>query len=287
LLVHQGQSQPTANFDTPTASEGQAPVNVTCSPGSGTEFQNGTTTVTCEAVDALARKGSCTFLVTVTPVPRLDKTKFMAFGDSITEGKTSLVGRGVVVKPPNVINLTPSYVNQLNAKLEARYQDQTVTIIADGFGGEKAGEGKLRLERDWTAYSPDALLVTEGVNDLLSPDTATPAGMEGAMNSVIDALQRMIRFAKGRNARVFVGTLLPITPPRGSNVIAAIPILNDRIRKLAATEDATLVDLYGVVPASLIGRDGLHPKEEAYVIIADEWLKAIIEKMEVRQSVAP
>ncbi len=283
LLSHDAQPQPSANFDAPTPVDGQAPVNVTCNPGSGTEFANGTTTITCEAVDALSRKGSCTFTVTVSRVPRLDKTKFLAFGDSITEGKI----RSVVVVPPGILNEPGSYVNQLNTKLESRYLDQTITLVADGWGGELAGVGKLRLERDWPMFNPDALLVMEGVNDLLAPDTATPAGMDAAMNSVIDALQRMVRFGKSRGARVFLGTLVPMAAPQPANVIAAVPVLNGRIKSLAAAENVALVDLFAAVPTSELSADGLHPKASGYNLVADEWLKAIIEKMEVKPPTAP
>jgi lysophospholipase L1-like esterase len=281
LASHQGQPQPSANFDAPVATGGQAPVNVTCNPGSGNEFPNGTTVVTCEAVDAAARKGSCTFSVVVTLVPRIERTKFLAFGDSITEGKRTLGPRTIFTVPPNTHYEPGGYPDLLETKLTARYADQTITMIADGLGSEKAGAGKLRLEETWSMFNPDALLVMEGDNDLLSSETGTPAGMEDAMTSITDALRRMIRFAKGRGARVYVATLLPITPPKGANVIAAIPVLNGRIRTLVAEERATLVDLYNAVPPNMMGSDGLHPKLAAYDVIAEEWLKAIIATLEI------
>ncbi len=281
LASHPGEPQPTANFDAPVATDGQAPVNVTCNPGSGNEFPNGTTAVTCEAVDAAAQKGSCTFSVVVALVPRIEKTKFLAFGDSITEGKRSLGPRTIFTVPPNTHYEPGGYPDLLETKLTARYADQTITLIADGLGSEKAGAGRLRLEETWPMFNPDALLVMEGVNDLLSPETATPVGMEDAMKSITDALRRMTRFAKDRGARVYVATLLPMKPPRPSNVIAAIPTLNAKIRTLVAEENATLVDLYNAVPPDLIGSDGLHPKVATYDVIAEEWLKAIIATLEI------
>jgi lysophospholipase L1-like esterase len=284
LASHQGQPQPTANFDTPVAINGHPPVNVTCNPGSGNEFPNGTTVVTCEAVDAATRKGSCTFSVVVTLVPRIEKTKFLAFGDSITEGKRSLGPRTIFTVPPNIFYMPGGYPDLLETKLTARYADQTITMVADGLGLEKAGAGKLRLEETWSTFNPDALLVMEGDNDLLSPETGTPAGMEDAMRSITDALRRMIRFAKSRGARAYVATLLPMTPPKDANDIAAIPVLNARIRSLVVEEGATLVDLYNAVPPSMIGSDGLHPKLATYDVIAEEWLKAIIATLEVKPS---
>jgi lysophospholipase L1-like esterase len=264
--------------------DGLPPVTVACTPASGTLFRSGTTTVTCVATDSRGKTAGCGFSVMVTAIPQLTKTTFLAFGDSLTEGKTSLIGQGAVKVPPNIFNSSVSYVEQLNAMLVARYQDQNITVIADGLGGEDAGMGKLRLQRDWPSFNPtpDALLLLEGVNDLLKPETSTPAGMDSAMNSVVDALRTGIEFAKARGARVFVATLLPMIPPQPSNVIAAMPTLNGRIKSLALQENVTLVDLNAAVPLTLMGADGLHPKAGAYVLIAQEWLNGIIATMEVK-----
>jgi lysophospholipase L1-like esterase len=94
----------------------------------------------------------------------------------------------------------------------------------------------------------------------------------------------MIRFAKSRGARVFLGTLVPMTAPQPTNVIAAVPVLNSRIKSLAAAENVTLVDLFAALPTSELGGDGLHPKPSGYALLADEWLKAIEATMEVKPS---
>jgi lysophospholipase L1-like esterase len=281
VTAHSGQN-PTVTFDTPTALKGLAPVTVVCTPASGADFKSGTTSVTCEATDARAHKASCSFSVVVTLIPQLVKTKFMAFGDSLTEGKVTLVGRGAVVVPPNVFNTSASYVEQLNAKLVARYQDQTITVIADGRGAEEAGAGKLRLTGELSTYNPDALLLLEGINDLLRSETATPAGMQTAIDSVLSALQNMIRQGKARGIRVFLATLLPAN--RETNLTAGINTANNLIRSLAVQEGVALVDLNAAVPTSQIGADGLHLKPAGYDLMADEWLKAIIATMEVTPS---
>jgi lysophospholipase L1-like esterase len=284
LVSHQGQPQPTANFDTPPAQDGELPVTVTCNPGSGTEFPNGRTTVTCEATDALARKGSCIFSVVVTPVPQLLKTTFMAFGDSLTEGKTSLLMRGAIVIPtrvPPVFNSPVGYVTQLYAKLTERYQDQTITIIAEGYGGRTTGDDKDREREVLDEWKPDALLLLEGTNDVFNfPDAA-------GIKSAAEALQRMVRDAKVRGARVFLGTLPPLNSHApaakfGANSEAALALLNERIKGIAAAEGVTLVDLFAVVPVTEIGNDGLHPTAAGYGLMADEWLKAIIETLEIK-----
>jgi len=282
-----GGFNPTVAYDVPVASKGAPPVTVVCSPAAGSEFKSGTTLVTCEATDSRSRKGRCSFSVIVTPVPQLLRTKFMAFGDSLTEGKTRLIGPSIVLVPDKHFNASGSYPEVLNAKLTDRYQDQTITMVADGWGGEMAGEGKIRLQAEWGQYNPEVLLLMEGTNDITDSTTKTVDGMEAAMNSVIDALRTDIGFAKGRGARVFLGTLVSLAPPAAPNSIAAIPVLNNRIKALAAEQSVTLVDINAVVPASMISSiDGIHPKpgSDAYSLMADEWMKAIVAAFEVKPS---
>ena len=292
LESRQGQPQPSANFDTPAARDGQLPVTVSCAPGSGSLFPNGTTTVTCEATDALTRKSSCTFLVTVTAVivpvvPRLEKTKFLAFGDSLTEGKTSLrAPTTIFTVPGGIFNVPGSYPELLHAKLSARYTDQTITMIADGLGNEDAGEGKLRLTDDLNRFSPEVLLLFEGVNEMLHTNFASQ--MPAAIDSAVIALRNMVQQAKGRGVRVFVATLTPMDPDKNRSLQAPfVPTMNDRIKAMAAAENVPVVDLYAVVPLSMIGNDGLHPRSSAYPVIADEWLKAIRATLETKTTGAP
>jgi lysophospholipase L1-like esterase len=224
------------------------------------------------------------FSVVVTPIPQLSKTRFMAFGDSLTEGKTSLLAQGAVVIPtrkPPVFNNDVSYVSQLNAKLTERYQDQEITIIAEGFGGRTAAADRDREREVLDQWGPDALLLLEGTNDVFNvPDAA-------GITSAAGAIQGMVRDAKARRARVFLGTLPPLNSHApaakfGLATEAAVPLLNDRIRGIAAAEGVTLVDLYAVVPVTELGNDGLHPTATGYGLMADAWLKAIIETMEIK-----
>jgi len=271
---HSGQPV-TVSFDTPTAMKGSAPVTVACAPASGTEFPVGTSTVKCEATDSRQHKASCSFSVIINVVPQLQKTRFMAFGDSLTEGKNG----GIVVVPPNIFNTSISYVEQLSLKLSARYSDQTVTIIAEGKGDEEAGMGKLRLPGALATYNPDALLLLEGVNDLLH--TTDPLKLPGAENSIIDALRTMIGAARSRGAKVYLATLTPLSPTRQMSQALEIPVVNSRIRALATQEGAVLVDLGAAITLDMVGADGIHLKPEGYVAVADAWMQAIQSTLEV------
>ena len=73
-------------FDQPTAREGRPPYVIQCAPASGSLFPVGKTPVTCTATDADQKQTSCTFDVDVRVSQSLEKTRFLAFGDSLTGG---------------------------------------------------------------------------------------------------------------------------------------------------------------------------------------------------------
>jgi lysophospholipase L1-like esterase len=271
LIFRTGQPQPTATYDAPAAQHGQLPVNVVCTPASGSEFPNGSTTVTCVATDALARKASCTFGIVVAPVPRLEKTKFLAFGDSITEGK---VGGGLsagVILPGN-------YAERLATNLRGRYEEQTISMVNEGFGGERTGDGKWRLGPVLNQARPEVLLLLEGTNDMLGDQSGA------AITSTVEALQHMVQQGKLRGMRVLLGTLPPLKQAAlvSRAAVEAVPMLNARIATMAATENVTLVDLYAAVPQSQIGTDGKHPTPEGHQTIADTFFSTIVSTLELK-----
>ena len=57
----------TVVFNNPLVSGGMLPVAVSCSPLSGSQFNIGTTTVSCQAIDAAKQVASCTASATVLP----------------------------------------------------------------------------------------------------------------------------------------------------------------------------------------------------------------------------
>jgi len=260
---------PLVSFDPPSTTDGQPPVIVTCAPDAGSEFQVGTTTVMCEAADSLARKASCTFDVHVAPVPVIQKTKFMAFGDSLTEGKIGFRG----TDPTTPFN----YETLLQAKLALRYETQSITMVKEPQSGEKTGDGKWRFAPAFDQARPEVVLLLEGTNDLLgSQDKAT-------IDSATDALRTMVEYAKARGAKVFIATLPPMNPnvfPLGAPS-AAVPTLNDRIRGMAMTQGIPIVDLGAAIPVGLIGPDGKHPTAEGYAAIAEEFYESIVAALEV------
>jgi lysophospholipase L1-like esterase len=245
----------------------------------------GRTQVRCVAADAQNRSDVCTFSVTVQAVPQLSASRFVAFGDSITEGAfspcapTSSFGALSADEDLRLIiasvNNPLSYPTKLQTQLRSRYTTQSPTVINEGFGGEKAEDGVKRLPGILSADRPQALLLQEGINSLHAGDSTSV---------VVDALRTMVRQARGFGIPVLLGTLLPERPGAcRAFAVTAIPPTNDQIRVMAATEGAQVVDLYQVFNGktdTLLGPDGLHPNEAGYDAIAQAFYDTIRQTLE-------
>ena len=267
---------PSVDFEPPAATGGQAPVTVTCEPASGAAFPLGDTVVTCTATDALTRSATCSFTVSVEVVPRLSRTRFMAFGDSLTEGVTS-PRRGVLM-----LNTPDSYPTKLQALLSARYVDQTVTVVNEGFAGRHAVADVGRLEDALREHNPQVLLLMHGANDLLA---------RRPTQTIADAIDEMVSAAQRHGAFVILSGLPPQIPDREkSYAIDDLPALNDAFRHIAADESVPFIDMvraFGPALDALVGEDGLHLRAAGYERMAEIWLEEIRDEFEEPLPTAP
>ena len=268
-------------FKLPFVTGGRAPVAVTCTPGSGQLFPVGSTGVTCSVIDAVSATDVCSFPVQVAPVPRLARTQFMAFGDSITAGEVTVpvTHRFSVIGQPvyrHIVVPSVSYPSVLNDRLRQRYLSQSIVVMNAGRPGEAAANAFPRFQSAMTTNRPEVVLLLMGYNDLGNLADITAAYL---------AIERMAKDARGRGARVFLGTLTPSIPGRQRSQSEALILqFNDAIRTLAAGETAALVDLYQAARPNVehgIGVDGLHPTEAGYAGIADTFFNAIRTDLEI------
>jgi lysophospholipase L1-like esterase len=266
----QGQTTLTVAYPPPGVSGGKAPVSTSCTPASGTSFGIGTTPVSCTVSDAALQSVACTFSVSVAApaAPRLSATTFMAFGDSLTEGKTALV--------PS-LTFDTSYILKLVAMLQSRYTAQTIVVTGEGQGGEQASDGIQRFDERLADDRPQSVLIMDGANDLLNLQAA---GIPGA----ITALNTMGLHAAAKGALVFLATLPPSDPKklRGSGA-PFVASLNAQIASLAAAHQWTLVDVNGAFKGdlTLIGPDGLHATDAGYQVIAQAFYDRIVGRLEL------
>lgn len=255
------------SFTVPTAVNGQPPVPVSCSRVSGSTFAPGSTIVTCTATDALSRQASCNFSVTVTVPPKISKTRFLAFGDSITFGRCG-------PKPGEC----PPYSTRLVELLRARYTQQTFTMVNVGRSGETATDGEDRLPGELNAHNPEVLLLMEGTNDINNGASAIPEALE--------SLEDMVALAQSRGIVVYLATIAPIAPGGANNASVEFVVpFNSQIRNIAARRGVTLVDVYTAlnadIPRYYSPADDLHPLLEGHRLIGETFYTAIRETLDI------
>lgn len=263
-------------YTIPEVRKGEGTVSVVCTPASGTRFPLGVTQTECVATDSLSRTARCTFAVTVAAPPRLQRTRIMAFGDSLTEGATILTNDPyAVVHPPET-----AYPTVLRQLLSARYTDQTIMVFNRGMRGDIAWRALSRFIEAFVADAPNVVVIQEGYNDFRVAETAV-IGIASAAAGVTELAGE----ARRRGARVFICTLAPGRPGRLQIPASALEAINDRIRNIARTEGAVLVDLYAALTPDVnanVSIDGLHLTPLGYRRVAETVFAAIRADLEIR-----
>lgn len=277
-----GQTAAAVTYSTPVPSGGVIPIQTQCTPRSGSSFPVGSTQVQCTATDGLAAAATCAFTVMVEPPPvppRLSATSFLAFGDSLTEGKTALA------LAPWTLALSTAYTIKLQSMLQQRYSQQTIAVANEGLGGEHVSEPATvrRFDQVLDQGRPAVVLLMDGANDLLSRSQA-------AIPDIIGALDVLIAHARARGVQIFLASL----PPQDANGIRGwnapvVPGLNAQIRVLALSRNVTFVDVYGAFKGdlSLVGPDGLHLTDAGYEVVARAFYDRIVALLETPPAVSP
>jgi lysophospholipase L1-like esterase len=198
------------------------------------------------------------------PPPTLKYTKFVGFGDSLTEGVISPA-------PSLLIRLdSPSaYPAILQGLLAARYTSQTPTVLNRGKAGETANDGLPRFLDVLRQDTPQVAIVLEGFNDL------SALGNKG-ITSAVGAVESMVRQARSRGVIVLLATLPPERPGAAKTLSTSIyNEFNRQIRSTAQDEGAQLIDLSSELSVASIGVDGVHLTESGYQEMANVYFRHI------------
>jgi lysophospholipase L1-like esterase len=269
-------------YPQPTTSDGSPPVSTACTPASNTQFPLGETKVTCTATDTISRQATCSFTVTLNHRV-LALTKYLAFGDSITEGENGRPINGF--RFTDVANAYPTKLQQL---FDQRMPGKGITVFNWGLGGESVTNNEARLKQAIAETHAEVMLLLEGINDLnggTSPDAVTT----GLRNSIGTAKERGVQY-------VFVSTILPLAP---ENCGAAPPpcraffttndtisATNARIRSMVPANGATLVDTYDLFFANrttYVDIDGLHLRPAGNQALADAFWDRLLQVIPPKQ----
>ena len=262
-------------------------MTTTCTPVSGTQFSLGPTTVQCTATDSLGRTAVCSFKVTLSR-ETLGATRFLAFGDSVTEGQNGLA-ESLVAPAPQFVDDANSYPTKLRASLQSSFPDQGISVVNAGVGGEFVEVGLVRLrDHALPENNPDAVLLLDGYNNLLngcpaSKDSNTPT-CGAAINVVYQTLDQCVRTALAAPSvrYVFLSKLTPPGPAGGSpdRRISpdAIDKANGLIVSVAASEHVTLVDPFPLFvghESQYVEVDGLHLSPAGNQVLAGAFFSSI------------
>src|SRR5689334_19972325 len=154
----------TVTYPAATVSGGAAPVTTNCTPASGSSFNIGTTAVSCTAVDAASRQAQCSFTVTLTPM-LVSVTKYLAFGDSLTEGQNGRAG----LRGERVVDVPNAYPTKLQSMLNLEYPGQGITVPNYGYGGQPIDDKAIGwLQKALADEKPGAVLLLDGYNNMFS-----------------------------------------------------------------------------------------------------------------------
>lgn len=204
----------------------------------------------------------CVLVLSAGPVSA--QTRYVAFGDSITEGVGDDPDRAEAGYPPRLEDLL-------------QQAGQEAVVVNQGVGGERTPEGLSRID-GVLAEGGDVLLLMEGTNDItrfVSHETT------------IFNLRAMAQRAEGRGFEVVLGTLIPRIPDArvdaeniGNNR------LNQRIRGLAGGSGRDLADpfeVFSTLPnpfathyfADADDHVG-HPNARGYDVMARTWFEVLV-----------
>ena len=274
MILSLNGTNASVDYPSPQTTGGQAPVSVSCTPELGAVLPVGTAPGQCNASDGLGQTVSCAFSIEIVD-PRLSRTRFLAFGDSLTAGEVSS-------PVATILEISKSYPFKLQQLLAARYPTQTIEVINAGLPGEAASDGVGRIGLQVDAVRPEVVLIMQGTVDAL--------GAAFDVGATTQALDGMIREALTRDADAIIATLPPVRSPGREVGAQNIPALNSAIRSLAIGNGIRLVDVFDAVSSGpcaganlpCIGVDNLHLTAMGYDVVAQAFADVIMDEYDVQ-----
>jgi lysophospholipase L1-like esterase len=198
---------------------------------------------------------------------RITYTKYLAFGDSLTEGLLKGIMNGDV--DPKTPGPPSGYPFKLLSLLSAKYVEQTIVMYDGGLAGrlarDDAEEGRLAFVLAQLPQTPEVMILMHGVNDLIDGRSIA---------STIEHVQDLVDQAHARGMLVLLSTL----PPERDGGIkgvgnALVNTYNNALK--TQVSGATLIDVNPAVTPAMIGPDGLHLLEIGNAALAAAYFARI------------
>ncbi|MBQ8026512.1 MAG: SGNH/GDSL hydrolase family protein [Clostridia bacterium] len=207
----------------------------------------------------------------------LKKNSVLLFqGDSITDTCRTDA-------PDPSASLGKGYPAKIADKLASDYADLNIKVINRGISGNRTWDLIKRWDKECIDIQPDYISLLIGVNDTWrsfdSNDVTTADQYEENMRHLLD------RIVNETSAKIILINifLLDVMPDK----VAMHPDLREKqevISRLIKDYDVTYVDIQEIydkmvaegTPMEKLSEDGVHPTDFGHEVIAEEWLKAVI-----------
>jgi lysophospholipase L1-like esterase len=219
--------------------------------------------------------GEIVRLGALLPIGSNVPARYMAFGDSITDGDGSSSGFG--------------YRLLLQQRLQAHFGDGEV--VNEAIGGTRSNAGAERIARSLSGATPAYTIVLYGTNDW---NANVCRNVPGPPCFTVDSLRRIVRAIKAAQSLPIVGTIIPVNTgfdarvPESRNVW--VRQVDELIKAMVAEEEGVVADLYPafmeVPDFHTLFYDHVHPNDAGYEIMARVFFEAITTPSASRASVA-
>ena len=191
-------------------------------------------------------------LISPSAYAEAEPTRYVAFGNSVTEGVGATDPRSTYAYPP-----------RLEEKLNLSIGSSVVYNL--GVGGERTIDGLDRMDSVIAQYNPQYVLILEGINDMT---------YQYSTSTIIFNLGQMIDKVIAFGATPLLASLPPRTDCLANRVKDD---MNPAIQRLAEEKVVTFVDQYTTLAedTDIYMSDRKHPNDAGYEIMATNWFNAI------------
>lgn len=191
---------------------------------------------------------------------------YLAFGDSVTQGDGSRRREGY------------------RARLETRLTDHwgpRARVIDEGVGGTRSDDGAARIDEALRRARPAYTLVLYGTNDW---NTFACRRVETCFT--LGSVRSMIRSIKAAGSLPVIGTVPPVNPAFTDRFAEDrngwVTATNLELRPIIRAEGAVVADVHAAMLRAggshldELYSDHVHPNDDGYAVIADEFFRAIV-----------
>jgi lysophospholipase L1-like esterase len=191
---------------------------------------------------------------------------YMAFGDSITQGDGSRRREG--------------YRHRLETLLTNHWGPRA-RVIDEGVSATRSDDGAARIDAALRGARPAYTLVLYGTNDW---NTFACRRVDSCFT--LNSVRSMIRSIRAAGSLPVIGTLPPVNPSFTDRLAEDrngwITATNLELRPLIRAEGGVVADVHAAmlrVGGSRLDElfsDHVHPNDDGYAVIADEFFRAIV-----------